>query len=297
MGHCRFVRILPVLTAAAVIASACGGAGEGGATTTTALAASSSTTTPSTTTPSPATTTTAAATSTSRPFGSSLDQSVVVDAEGREAAVRCWGEGSPTFMLDTGSDSSGIDDYNEAAFTDEMVAQGTFCTYDRLGEGRSDDPPDQLRTADDVVDVLHAVIEESGIETPLVLVGASFGGMIVTHHAATYPEDAAAVVLLDVPAPVAELPYPELEWDHPTNKERLDIVDGFEGRFAESKSPIAVPLLVITADRGQSDTEDQSVWLEISENAVQVEVHGGHDIASSSPEEVAAEIEAFLAGR
>ena len=211
--------------------------------------------------------------------------------------MRCWGEGSPTFMIDTGSDDSGIGDFTGAPFTDELAAMGTVCTYDRLGEGASDDPPNRLRTADDVVEVLHAVIEESGIETPLILIGASFGGMIVTHHAAVHPEDAAAVVLLDVPAPVANLPYPELDWDHPTNVERLDIVNGFEGRFAESKSPIEAPLLVITADGGETDVEDQSAWLEISDDALQVELPGSHDIAISSPEEVVAEIEGFLAGR
>lgn len=289
--HGVFSRI-SFLIVAVVIAAACGSSSQGVDTTTTTSADSTPTTPSSTTAP-----TTTAPTTTTLPAGASLDQRVVVDAEGREAAVRCWGEGSPTFMIDTGSDDSGIGDFTGAPFTDELAAMGTVCTYDRLGEGASDDPPNRLRTADDVVEVLHAVIEESGIETPLILIGASFGGMIVTHHAAVHPEDAAAVVLLDVPAPVANLPYPELDWDHPTNVERLDIVNGFEGRFAESKSPIEAPLLVITADGGETDVEDQSAWLEISDDALQVELPGSHDIAISSPEEVVAEIEGFLAGR
>jgi alpha/beta hydrolase fold len=289
-------RFVPIL-ASLLIATACGGSGVEDAASTTAAAATIPTTPPSTSTTALDLTTMATATSTTGPFGSTLDKSVVVDTEGRKAAVRCWGEGSPVFMLDTGMPGSGIDDSKEAAFTDEMVSLGTFCTYDRLGEGASDGPPNRLRTADDTVDVLHTVIEESGIETPVVLIGGSFGGMIVTHYAATHPENAAAVILLDVPAPVADLPYPELEWDHPTNVERLDIVNGFEGRFAESMPQFDAPLLVITADGGQSDVEDQSVWLESTDDAVQVELHGGHDIASSSPAEVASEIEAFLAGR
>jgi len=288
----RFLSRMSFLTLAVMIAAACGDSSQGADTTATTLADPTPTSTPSTMAP-----TITAPTTTTMLAGARLDQRVVVDVDGREAAIKCWGEGSPTFMIETGSDDSGINDASGAAFTEELAALGTVCTYDRLGEGASDDPPNQLRTADDVVEVLHAVIEESGIETPLVLIGASFGGMIVTHHAAVYPEDAAAVVLLDVPAPVADLPYPELEWDHPANKERLDIVNGFEGRFAESKSPIDAPLLVITADGGETDVEDQSVWLEISEDPMQVELHGGHDIAISSPEEVAAEIEAFLAAR
>lgn len=271
------VRVLAALVAVVVSTSACGESGEDAARTTTAPTSSTAPATPS--------------------AEVSLDERVAVDAEGREVAVRCWGEGSPTILLETGHPGSGIDDLDGAAFTEELATKGTVCTYDRLGEGASDQPPDQLRTADDVVDVLHAVIVEAALETPLVLVGASFGGMIVTHHAATYPDDAAAVVLLDVPAPVAGLDFPELVWDHPGNTERLDIVDGFEGRFAEAKAPIGVPLLVITAQGGETDVEDQSVWLEISDDATQVAVAGGHDVAADNPGEVAAEIEAFLATR
>lgn len=105
------------------------------------------------------------------------------------------------------------------------------------------------------------------------------------------------MVLLDVPAPVAGLDFPELVWDHPSNTERLDIADGFEGRFAAAKAPIGAPLLVVTATGGETDVEDQAVWLEISEAAIQVEVPGGHDVAADSPEEVVAAIDASLASR
>ena len=80
----------------------------------------------------------------------------------------------------------------------------------------------------------------------------------------------------------------------PSNTEKLDIVDGFEGRFAAAKAPIRAPLLVITATGGDSEAEDQAVWLEISEDATQVEVPGGHDLALTSPDQVVAAIEAFL---
>ena len=273
----RSVRALAILVAVAASIGACGGSDDDD---TAATGGSTTSTEPVTAT-----------------AEVSLDERVIVDGEGREVAVRCWGEGTPTYLLETGHPGSGIDDFDGAAFTDELAADSTVCTYDRLGEGESDAPPNRLRTADDVVGVLHAVIGEAGLETPLVLVGASFGGMIVTHHAATYPDDVSAVVLLDVPAPVAGLDIPELVWDHPENTERLDIVNGFEGRFAAVSSPIAAPLLVITAESGDTDLEDQSVWLEISGDAAQVEVPGGHDVWADSPQEVAQEIASFLADR
>ncbi len=63
--------------------------------------------------------------------------------------------------------------------------------------------------------VLLAAAEVAG---PYVLVGSSFGGMIVTYYAARHPEDVAGVVLLDVPAPMDTLTLeeiPELAWGPP----------------------------------------------------------------------------------
>ena len=76
---------------------------------------------------------------------------------------------------------------------------------------------------------------------PHTLVGASFGGMIVTYHAAQYPEEVSAVVLLDVPAPSATLTVeevPEIAWDHPENPEHVDVVPEFENRFARRANPM-----------------------------------------------------------
>ena len=55
---------------------------------------------------------------------------------------------------------------------------------------------------------------------PYVLLGRSFGGMIVTHYAAELPEDVLGVVVLDTPAPSAESSEEdraELAWDNPGN--------------------------------------------------------------------------------
>jgi hypothetical protein len=38
------------------------------------------------------------------------------------------------------------------------------------------------------------------------------------------------------------------------------------------------PLTVVTATAGQSSVEDQAFWLELSPQATQVELQGGHDI-------------------
>jgi hypothetical protein len=219
----------------------------------------------------------------------------VVADDGRELAVICWGEGSPTVVLEAGHPSAGIQQFGTygRAFVGELVGHTRVCAYDRAGNGRSDPAPDEPRDADDVVNDLHALLTTASIEGPYVLVGASFGGMIVTYYAARFPDDVAAVVLLDVPAPSATLSLaeaPELAWDHPTNPEHVNVVPEFENRFARKRLPFEAPLTVITASEGQSSVEDQSIWLELSPQTTQVGLQGGHNIYEDDPERVAAEV-------
>ncbi|MBA3235915.1 MAG: hypothetical protein H0T59_07980 [Chloroflexi bacterium] len=115
----------------------------------------------------------------------------------------------------------------------------------------------------------------------------------MTYYAAKHPDDVVGVVLLDVPAPSAELTVeeiPEIAWDHPENPERVDVVPEFETRFANERLPIEAPLTVVTATDGQSDVDDQSIWLEISPQATQVELDGRHDIYLEDPEGAAREV-------
>jgi pimeloyl-ACP methyl ester carboxylesterase len=222
----------------------------------------------------------------------SLDERVAVGADGHELAIRCWGEGNPIVVLEAGHPDAGIANFSGQPVVDAIARENQVCTYDRAGEGISGPAPPGPRDADDVIADLHDLLAAADLASPYVLVGASFGGMIVTHYAATHPDDVAGVVLLDVPAPAVLDPaeLPELVWDHPSNTEHLDIIDGFEGRFARARSPFPAPMIVITATRSASDMHDQAIWLELSPAAEQIELDGGHDIWFDNPEEVAAQI-------
>ena len=144
----------------------------------------------------------------------------------------------------------------------------------------------ESRTADDVVDDLQALLAAAGEDGPFVLAGSSFGGFIVTYYAAREPDDVAAVVLLDVPSPDETLTLeeiPEIAWDHPANPEHVDAIPEFEVRFAQHPEPMEAPLTVVTGTVGASDVEDQAFWLQISPDATQVELEGGHDIDFDNP--------------
>lgn len=218
----------------------------------------------------------------------SIDGKFVVAPDGRKLALRCWGEGSPTVLLETGG--TNIEEWTSSGVVEELAGSSRVCTYDRAGTGASDAAPDERRDADDVVADAHALLETSNVTGPLVLVGRSFGGMIVTHYADVMPKDVLGVIVLDTPAPSAEFSEesePELVWDAPGNTEHLDVVHGFENRFAKTPPEFDLPLLLITPESGESSAKDQSFWLQVSPQAKQVEL---------SEDAVARKVAAFVAG-
>jgi len=59
------------------------------------------------------------------------------------------------------------------------------------------DPVPQPTTAKDAVADLHALLTAAGEPGPYVLVGHSYGGLIVRLYASTYPKDVSGLVLVD----------------------------------------------------------------------------------------------------
>ena len=208
----------------------------------------------------------------------SIDDTFPVAPDGRKAALVCWGEGIPTVLLETGG--TNIEEWTGSGIVSELAPVTRVCTYDRAGTGKSDPAPNKRRDADDVVTEASALLKEAGVDGPLVLLGRSFGGMIVAHYAEKLPDDVVGVVILDTPAPSAEFTEksePELVWDFPDNTERLDVVGGFENRFAKDPPRFDAPLLLITPTQSESSAKDQSFWLKSSPDSSQVEPECGEE--------------------
>jgi pimeloyl-ACP methyl ester carboxylesterase len=120
-----------------------------------------------------------------------------VDVGGYELFLQCIGEGSPVVVLEAGLNASGTSTWFD--FQERFRALTRTCTYDRAGLGFSDRRPRALGSPDGslMAEELHALLEASGEPPPYVLVGHSFGGMVVRLFAAAYPEDVVGVVLED----------------------------------------------------------------------------------------------------
>ena len=210
--------------------------------------------------------------------GPSIDGAFTVAAGGRQLRLMCWGKGDPTVLLETGG--PGIEEWAGSGIVDELASRTRVCTYDRAGTGTSDPAPNKRRDADDVVTEAHALLEAAHLNGPLVLLGRSFGGMIVTHYADVMPQDVIGVVVLDTPAPSAEFTEenePGLVWDGPGNTAHLDVVHGFENRFANHPPHFDAPLLLITPVPGEGSVKNESFWLQTSPQAKQVKLFCGEE--------------------
>jgi alpha/beta hydrolase fold len=224
-----------------------------------------------------------------------VDGLFAVGAGGRRIAGRCWGDGR-VVILEGGGDSN-IGQFGGSSLTRELARRARVCAFDHAGTGSSDAAPNRRRTADDVVEDLRAALEAADLGPPFVVVGSSFGGMVVTHFADRFDEDVSGVVTLDTPAPSNELTpenFPEGVWNHPANTQHLDVVHGFENRFALHPPVFSAPLIIVTATGGQSDVTDQAFWLQSSPDAHQVELPGGHEIYEDDADGVLAEILTLL---
>jgi len=126
---------------------------------------------------------------------------------GRKMYLKCSGRGSPTVVLVGGlrasADDWSISNKSTPAVFPEVAKFTRVCACDRpgtpVGEKPSrSDPVPQPTTAKDAVADWHALLSAAGEAGPYVLVGHSYGGLIVRLYASTYPKQVSGLVLIDV---------------------------------------------------------------------------------------------------
>jgi pimeloyl-ACP methyl ester carboxylesterase len=208
-----------------------------------------------------------------------IDNAGLVDiGGGRKIYLKCKGTGSPTVVLVSGrSDRSDIwqtlaETANLGLAVFPAVANFTkVCTYDRPGTitiagnaiepSRSTSIP-QPTTPKKAVADLHALLTAAKIPGPFVLVGHSYGGLIVRLYASTYPGEVAGLVLIDT---LTEFLYDALtqtqqvmwirlnsnyssDLDKYTIQERTDLATSFDQLRNSSILP-SIPTIVLTSDK------------------------------------------------
>jgi pimeloyl-ACP methyl ester carboxylesterase len=134
----------------------------------------------------------------------------LVDIGGYELHLHCEGQGSPTVILEAGAGGFS----SHWVYVQDEVTQFTrVCAYDRAGLGWSEASP-RPRTADVVVEELHALLTAAGVAEPYVLVGHSLGGVFVRRYAHEFPNEVEGIVLVDSAHPEQDIRAPAAlrEW-------------------------------------------------------------------------------------
>lgn len=151
---------------------------------------------------------------------------------GRKMFIECRGAGSPTVILVSGTQGAS-DDWTHAADPADPAGQPKpsdsavfpqvskftrVCAYDRPGTPRfngvlsSSTPVSQPTSAQDGVADLHALLNAAHEPGPYVLVGASWGGMIVKLYASTYPKDVSGLVFVDAASEFLKTTLTPAQW-------------------------------------------------------------------------------------
>lgn len=118
----------------------------------------------------------------------------MIDIGGRRLHLLRRGEGAPTVILEAGGGGgSAVQDW---PLLDRVAHFAHVLSYDRAGLGWSDPPP-APKTFDAMaadLDTLLAAAEEA---PPFVLVGGSFGGLLVRAYCRRFAAKVAGAVILD----------------------------------------------------------------------------------------------------
>jgi pimeloyl-ACP methyl ester carboxylesterase len=138
----------------------------------------------------------------------------MIDVGGFRLHLNCAGQGRPTVVLDAALGGSSV---SWALVQPDIASLTRVCSYDRAGFGWSDGVPGP-RTVGRIVDELRTLLDRAGETPPFVLVGHSFGGLVMRVFATRYRADTLGVVLVD-PA------HPE-DWVTPAPKEQVKIDRG-----------------------------------------------------------------------
>jgi pimeloyl-ACP methyl ester carboxylesterase len=119
----------------------------------------------------------------------------LIDIGGQQLHLYCVGKGSPTVVLDAPAVTM------SAVWVRVQLSVANVtrvCSYDRAGLGWSE-AGDAAFTPQAAAEQLHSLLEKAGERGPFVVAGAELGALLARVYASRYPDEIAALVLVNVP--------------------------------------------------------------------------------------------------
>jgi pimeloyl-ACP methyl ester carboxylesterase len=129
----------------------------------------------------------------------------MIDIGGSRLHLHDMGEGTPAVVFESGIAATSL---SWRHVMSEVAGFTKVCSYDRAGFGWSDAAVTP-RTPAHIVEELSLLLRNAGISPPYILVGHSFGALVVRLFAARYRGDVAGVVLVDPLSPFEWCPLTE----------------------------------------------------------------------------------------
>ena len=123
------------------------------------------------------------------------------------------GQSEPTVLFESGIGATHL---NWRGIQDPISTLAHTIAYDRAGLGWSS-PSRTPRTPGNIATELHQMLDAAGFRPPYILVGHSFGGLVMRRYALLYPEEVSGVVLVD---PMRSEEWPPL---NPSRQSQLDL--------------------------------------------------------------------------
>ena len=113
--------------------------------------------------------------------------------DGRRLYLLEKGSGGPTVLFEAGIAATNLNWFHIQEVVSRFAATAS---YDRAGLGWSS-PSRTARTPRNIAAELHELLNGAGIKPPYILVGHSFGGLVMRRFALLYPEEVTSIVLVD----------------------------------------------------------------------------------------------------
>jgi pimeloyl-ACP methyl ester carboxylesterase len=130
------------------------------------------------------------------------------------------GSGGPTVLFESGIAATNLN----WCHIQETVSQFTHtASYDRGGLGWSSQASTP-RTPGNIAVELHEMLQRAGIQPPYVLVGHSFGGLVMRRYALLYPEDVQGIILVD---PMRCEEWPPMDLPKQATLDRVSKLTGY----------------------------------------------------------------------
>jgi pimeloyl-ACP methyl ester carboxylesterase len=185
-------------------------------------------------------------------------------AGGRQLLLHRSGSGSPAVVFLPGAGAVGLDYLN---VQQRAAALTTSVLYDRAGTGSSD-RVELPRTSAQVIDEVRELLCTAGVPAPYVLVGHSLGGLYARHYAQRFPDEVAALLLLEPAHEDYNAYMPQQlvdQWEAWDPDQALsdelpdDVIQLYRGLFAQEMSDWPDPIREFLIERHVSPG-----WLRVS---------------------------------